>query len=253
VERTESRKKMRHEYGVMVVREVFMAGIKKTVLAALLVIGLVMGLSSVSHATFTLTLDDLTTAGIDVTVVDNGAGDLDSRAGVIGYVGAAGSWDLNITGALTAPYEGTFSLPMMDLSTLSSGKGVLVMKASEIGYTIPAGSASIALDVGGTINSAGNSASFGVSVDSGNTLFGGSDLASLSFAPSLGGAFSGSTSAGFIAGSGPFSITETATLNNAVKGSTSFDFAVSVPEPFTLIFLGSCLLGAGMVSRKFKI
>jgi hypothetical protein len=31
-----------------------------------------------------------------------------------------------------------------------------------------------------------------------------------------------------------------------------FSHAAAVPEPLTFIFLGSCLLGAGLVSRKFK-
>jgi hypothetical protein len=31
------------------------------------------------------------------------------------------------------------------------------------------------------------------------------------------------------------------------------EFLVRVPEPFTMIFLGSCLLGAGMVGRRFVV
>jgi hypothetical protein len=36
-------------------------------------------------------------------------------------------------------------------------------------------------------------------------------------------------------------------------GQQMQDFMVQVPEPFTLLFLGGCLLGAGVASRRFRI
>jgi hypothetical protein len=228
-------------------KEDFMIEIRKTFVVVLLIVGLSIGFSSISHADFALSLFDGTTT---VTIFDGGAGDANTVPGAITYVGSMGVWTVNVTSVLGYPELGSAAAPKLDLNTVnnSGSEGTMTIKASQTSFTAPASSPlGLNFEVGGTTS---GSVTFKEFVDTNNALFAGSQVGStLAFGYSP---FSGTTSGGFIDTNGLYSITAEADIVHRGAGSTSFNAGISVPEPFTLIFLGSCLLGAGMVSRKFR-
>jgi hypothetical protein len=199
-----------------------------------------------AHATLTLTLDDLGTAGTDVTVVDGGAGDANGMAGVITYIGAAGAWSINVSTALGT---GALADAGIDLNSVnfSTGAGNLRVAFSETDIDAgAAGAASLSAGVGGTT---AGTVGYALYADDSNALFG---LSSLVFSGSGGtGAFSNSGGA-TVALTDPFSLTMVVDIHHSGRGATSFDFAAEVPEPVSIALLGAALLGLGGVARRRK-
>jgi ABC-type transport system substrate-binding protein len=97
-----------------------------------------------ANATLTLTVDDLSTVGVDVTIVDPGAGPAI-------HVGPVGTWAINGTIGIGNGFSSIFGIDLNSLSISSSGGGTLRLSLTEtdlsLGLPGPVGFSSL---IGGT-------------------------------------------------------------------------------------------------------
>jgi hypothetical protein len=199
-----------------------------------------------SNATLILTLDDLSTAGVDVTIIDNGSLDIDSALSFLAYNGKVGSWSFNTTAGFGNGTSDIFGIDLLSGNASSSAGGTLRISLTEtnLNYGQAPGMLPISSLIGGTTQ--GN-VSYRSYADDTNAEFGKGML--LFSGSSSGGAFSnGSTVLTQL--SDPFSLTLEVDITHVGKKTTSFDFASQIPEPTTLALLSVGLLAAGAASRR---
>lgn len=226
------------------------------------VIGLfVIGTANAAHK---LILDDTSTVGIDVEVEDNMAGDFNLAPGVITYIGAAGTFAVNVTTSVSKPVLGNPYVAEMDLNDItvsSPGGGTLVVANTDTGFanaSFPGPGLHRSI-VGGTLVGAG-SVSFLNVVDDDNLEFGGlgipgypgaaeSTIAQGPFGP---GAFSSDVTVPVAGLTNPFSMSSMATLTLSPGGSVSFDndHQVLTPEASSMALLLPGLLPLGLILRR---
>jgi PEP-CTERM motif len=208
-----------------------------------------IGAVSTANAALMLRLDDPTTAGIEVTVTDQGAGDMNPTAGVIVFMsmGPLGGFSINVSSGINNTTLGSALIPSLDLNSinLTMGTGSLDVYLTDTGFTA-LGPAMIS--IGGV--SAGN-VTYAAWADESNIAFAtGNPLGILG---PFSGAFSGTTGmVGLAASSTPYSLTQRVSIVHSAAGVTSFNATLVVPEPGTLVLLGLALVGVAVFARRRK-
>ncbi len=192
----------------------------------------------------------LSSGAASVDLLDAGVKDACTVADCVTYVGAVGSWQVNVTTGV----EG--GMPFFDVSSINSirsggQKAPLSISFSDNGLTLPS---SFIFDVGGTLSSTSSKAviTFGAWTDT--VKFGhANEIGSiLTFHKTP---FSGTTKGSTGAKNSATTIgvlIDLGALN--AKGTMSFDAALTpaVPEPASIAMLGGALLLMGSTLRRLK-
>ena len=214
-----------------------------------------------AQAAFILQLND--TINPVVSIADGGIGDVNPVKGVITFVGPIGAWVVNVTTGVSKPAIGVpGSWQKLDLNSVNTGKGKLIMTLTDTDYKVPlAGSPPKFIEemsIGGTVAVCGDPQMgliYDKWYDPKNQEFGKSIHVG-TLGPYGPGAFSGTHST-VVGAVNPFSLTIRVEINHLEDfNATSFNAAnivKPIPEPGTLLLLGSGLVGlAGYARRRRK-
>jgi len=214
-------------------------GRRKRSLIIILTLAMLLGVVPLAQATAILTLSD---GSNSVTITDNGAGDTNDLVGVVGYNGALSSnWIVNVTTGITKPILGSMTTPVMHLDSVdvaTSGAGSLIITFGDTGFSSPT-SGSAMMAIGGIT---AGSVTYEAFYDDTNRLG--------FLGPFGSGAFSGALSGGSVPSSTDYSLMMKINIVHKSAGVTSFNADVKVPEPSTLLLLGSGLASLAFFSRR---
>lgn len=189
---------------------------------------------------FTLTIDDTSTSGVDVTLTDT------SNTGFLSYNsmidGAISDWTVVMSSAVSNPTvsasqnEGkVFGVNTLDIA--AGNGGALVITAIDYGFTDYGNLTAIATgqQVGGTVNTTAS-----VNFGAGWVEIGSFDIGALTSESSY-------LSQTAVA---PYDLKIVTSITLAVGGSTFLDTTINVPEPSVIALFGLGLIGIGFAGRR---
>jgi hypothetical protein len=167
------------------------------------------------------------------------------------FVGPLGIFAANVTTGLTKPI--LLAPSLMDINTVTvtaGGPGTLTITWSDTGWPYDIPPFGFEMAAGGVAGS-GTTVTYSAYVDDANVPSAQTALIGTlgSFGP---GAYSGTLVAGGPPATNPYSLTQKLTLTFTGPGQViSGDFALNiVPEPASVVFLGTALLGVTALFRK---
>lgn len=192
-----------------------------------------------------------------ITIADGGAKDSCGLLGCITFIGALGDFFLNVATGMTKPTvdvpgESVTDLNSVNVSSLiGPNPNTLIISFTDVGFAAPIGLAASIIEFDGTT---AGTVSYSAYLDNTNAPFGtGTLLAAL--LPVGSGAFA-ATGGGLVTTSDPFSLTSVVSITHPQgfgTATTSFDASIRiVPEPATLLLIGSVLLVGAAVSRRIR-
>ena len=220
-----------------------------------------------ANASFMLKIDDPSTVGVDVIVIDDQLGGTFSsgppapvmstvadgnmgQSGVVSYNSAiAGTvWTVNVTVGVSKPVLPQAKMDMVSVNVSSGGAGILDLYLTDTDFSLPNGVYSFTNAIGGTTGGTVTAQGY---TDNLNWEFYTAQASTALMGPFGPGAFSGTASGSNILDN-QFSMTEWVRIvHTGADQITSFDKELSVPEPGTMLLIGTGLLGlAGLGRRK---
>lgn len=217
-----------------------MKALKNSLAAAVAALGLSFG-SVGAHAALVLTIDDLSTAGVDWSSGPQPSGT------PLSFVGAVGSWSFSSVAGLGDGWSDIFGIHLNSFSASSSAGGTLRVSFTETDLTngLNGGPTYVSSGIGGLTQ---GTVAYQTWIDDANNPFG---LGQALFSGTGTGAFSAAGGA-VTSASDPFSLTLIVDITHSGARTTSVDFGASIPEPGTMALLGAALLGMGAAGRRRK-
>jgi len=194
-----------------------------------------------------------------IIVVDGSVNDLSNVTGAVAVSTSYQGWTINVVTGVSYNNLGSVSQPYIDLNTInvsSTGGGTIIVGVDVIGFTGPIAAGKTGpffMEVGGTTSGKVDIyAMYDV-----NTLWNGANLGANQIGhlgQFSGGAFSASGYTSTFNNADPYALFLQANITHTGASSTSLDADIQgkVPEPISLILLGSGLAGAGLYRRLRK-
>jgi len=223
---------------------------KTPLVVSALALACVVGTSTKANAAFIAAVcQDLTCTNSPIIVTDNGAGDTIAGTGAINFSVAAFGYSLVVNTSQSKPVIGSALQPQLDLTYTATGTGTIFLYAGDTAFALSPANFLLSLS---QTSSGGSGAVTG-------RAWGGSTDNALTFSPLLGSigpltgaASSGTTTGTFVPTVNPYSLSIGVQIVRTTAGTTTGDLNLSaspVPEPMSLVLLGSGLLAVGR--RRF--
>jgi hypothetical protein len=221
--------------------------LKKVVAAAS--VALMAALPTVSHAGLTLTVDDLSTAGVDVVLNDT-----DAINAFLLQSGPVGSWATSVAIGSGNGWSSIFGIDLTSFAASSNTGGTLRITLTETDLTLGVNGGPVTVNsfIGGTTQ---GTIAYSAWLDDANNALNVANPAgqgTLLFSGSTSGASFDARGQGTTLASDPFAMTLQVDITHTGRYTSSFDFQATVPEPSSLALLSVAMLGAGFAARRRK-